>query len=362
MAVPPTWARQSPSPRADRLYFRPTALLRSEAAQHACAAGAALRLVGGGIAFSALHVVDSERSAWLNVERLGDFAQHAGVEALQTPRAPFASIAMDAPCLMGVLNVTPDSFSDGGRYADTDAAIAHGLALAEAGAEIIDVGGESTRPGATPIAGEDECKRVLPVVRALAEAGLTVSIDTRNPVTMSAAAAAGAAIINDVSALTHHPQSAAAAAETGLSVILMHSLSDPRVMQDNPSYDHVVFDIYDALKARLVAAETAGIPRARLAVDPGFGFGKTPAHNLRLLAWAAIFHGLGVPLLVGVSRKSTIAHIAGDAAERVEARLAGSLALAQVAFDQGVQMLRVHDVAEAAQALAIWRALGETSD
>jgi len=338
------------------VYLRPTALLRGEAAACARVAGAALPLAGGGIAFSALELADRERRAWLGVERLSEFEDNPRIEALQVPPPPFAGIAMDAPSLMGVLNVTPDSFSDGGRYGGIDDAIAHGLALAEAGAAIVDVGGESTRPGAAPIPVEEECARVLPVVRALAGAGVTVSIDTRNPATMAAAAEAGAAIINDVSALSHHADSAAVAAETGLAVVLMHSLGDPRVMQDDPTYDHVVLDIYDALEARLAAAEAAGIPRTKLAIDPGFGFGKTPAHNLRLIAWAATFHGLSVPLLIGVSRKSTIAKIAGGAP--ADARLPGSLALALAALDQGAQILRVHDVAETAQALAIWQALG----
>ncbi|MDP6951715.1 MAG: dihydropteroate synthase [Alphaproteobacteria bacterium] len=315
-------------------------------------------LAGGEIAFSALELVDRERKAWLGVEHLSEFQDNARIDALQGLPAPFAGVAMDVPCLMGVVNVTPDSFSDGGRYADTEAAIAHGLALAEAGAAIVDVGGESTRPGAAPIDEAEERRRALPVVQALAEAGLTVSIDTRNPATMRAAAEAGAAVINDVTALTHHPDSAAVAADTGLAVVLMHSLGDPRVMQDNPTYDHVVLDIYDTLAGRIEAAEAAGIPRERIAVDPGFGFGKTPAHNLRLIAWAAAFHGLGVPLLIGVSRKSTIARIAGGEAKQAKARLPGSLALALAALDQGAQILRVHDVPETAQALALWRALG----
>jgi dihydropteroate synthase len=317
-----------------------------------------LPLAGGANAFSAVEVVDRQRSAWLGVERLLTFEKHSQVDALQAPRLAFADIPMDAPSLMGVVNVTPDSFSDGGRHGDTDAAIAHGLALAEAGAAIVDVGGESTRPGAAPIPVEEECRRVLPVVRALAAANVTVSIDTRNPATMIAAAEAGAAIINDISALTYHADSAAVAADTGLAVVLMHSLGDPREMQDDPTYDHVVLDIYDALEASIARAEAVGIPRSRLAVDPGFGFGKTPAHNLRLIAWAATFHGLGCALLVGVSRKSTIARIAGGPAEDADARLPGSLALGLAALDQGAQILRVHDVAETAQALAIWRALG----
>ena len=355
---------------SERAYLLPTALLRGESARRALAGGAALPLAGGPVAFAACEVVvrapGAARASWLEVPALKRWRDSLAdpapldqlLERLCAPRPPFAAIPLDRPRLMGVVNVTPDSFSDGGRFRDAERAIARGRALADVGADIVDVGGESTRPGAEPIAPEEEQARAVPVVRALAEAGLTVSIDTRNPATMAAAAAAGAAIINDVSALAHHPDSAARAAATGCAVVLMHSAGDPRSMQDRPAYDHVALDVYDALAARVAAAEAAGIARTRLAVDPGFGFGKTPAHNLRLVDWLALLHGLGCALVVGASRKSTIARIAGGMAEDAGGRLAGSLALATAAWDRGAQILRVHDVAETAQALALWRALG----
>ena len=355
---------------SEKLYLRPVALLRGDAAGRACAAGVALPLAAGGIAFAAVEVVvrgEAAIAAWLAIAALDDWRRRldaasdarvgALLDRLTGARPPFAGVAMAGPHLMGVVNVTPDSFSDGGRFADADAAIAHGLALAKAGAAILDVGGESTRPAAEPVSVADEQARALPVVRGLAAAGLAVSIDTRNPATMAAAAQAGAVAINDVTALAHRPDSLAAAAATGLAVILMHSRGDPRVMQDDPVYDHAALDVYDALAARVTVAEAAGIARSRIMIDPGFGFAKTPAHNMRLVSWLAMLHGLGCPLLLGVSRKSTIARLGGAAAHDVGARLPGSLALAQAGLDQGAQMLRVHDVAETAQALALWRAL-----
>jgi dihydropteroate synthase len=373
-----TVARSPAPPRGfdafDRLYLRPVALLRGDAARGAVDAAAALPLAGGGIAFAAVDAVlrrgDSACAAWLPVTALDDWLSTLEGEAqararslvgrLTAPRPPFAGIDLARPAIMGVVNVTPDSFSDGGLFATPERAIAHGLALAAAGAAIVDVGGESTRPGAEPVPEEEERARVLPVVRALAEAGVTVSVDSRNPATFAAAAEAGAAIVNDVTALAHHPDSAAAAAATGLAVVLMHSAGEPRLMQHDPVYDHPALDVCDHLERRIAACEAAGISRARIAVDPGIGFGKTPAHNLRLIGWLALLHGLGCPVLIGVSRKSTIARVAGGMAEDPQARLPGSLALGHAALDQGAQVLRVHDVAETAQALALWQALGET--
>jgi len=259
---------------------------------------------------------------------------------------------------MGVVNVTPDSFSDGGQFADVDRAIEHGLGLAQAGADFVDVGGESTRPGAEPVSVEAEQARALPVVRGLADAGVTVSIDTRTPATMTEAAKAGACLINDVTALSHADNSLSTAAKTNLPVVLMHSAGDPRVMQDDPVYDHAALDVYDSLEQRIKACIKAGMPRDRIAIDPGIGFGKTVIHNMRLIAWASMFHGLGCPVLIGASRKSTIARVAGLAAQDAACRLPGSLALAQAAWDQGVQIVRVHDVAETAQARALWQSLG----
>ncbi len=287
---------------------------------------------------------------------------HERLELLAAPRPDFAGIALDRPVVMGVVNVTPDSFSDGGERFDADRAVEAGLALAEAGAAILDVGGESTRPGAEPVAVAEELRRVLPVVEALAGRGLTVSIDTRRPEVMRAAAGAGAAILNDVTALAGDPASLTTAAELGLPVVLMHMQGEPRSMQAAPHYDDVALDVFDALEARVAACLAAGIPRARIAVDPGIGFGKTLAHNLLLLDRLALFHGLGCPLLLGVSRKSFIAKLqaerggeAGDLPPK--ARLPGSLAAALAGVQRGVQILRVHDVAETRQALEVWEAI-----
>ncbi len=357
---------------SDRVYLRPVGLLRGGAATRAVDGGQARRLAGGAIAFSACEVVtrspEGATIAWLPVSDLDpwrdslDTASRARVtpviERLTAPRAALGGIALDSPKLMGVVNVTPDSFSDGGALSSSDAAIAHARSMAGAGAAIIDVGGESTRPGAEPTTPAEEQDRVLAVVRGLAAAGHTVSIDTRNPATMTAAATAGATLINDVTALTHAADSVQCARDSGRAVILMHSAGDPTVMQDDPVYDHAALDVYDRLEGRIVACEAAGLMRARIAVDPGIGFGKTVAHNLRLISWTSLLHGLGCAVAIGVSRKSTIGRVAGGMADDPRHRVPGSLALAQAAWDQGAQILRVHDVAETTQALSLWKALG----
>jgi dihydropteroate synthase len=271
---------------------------------------------------------------------------------LRRPRPAIADVALDRTRIMGVVNVTPDSFSDGGRYLAADAAIAHGLRLEAEGADILDIGGESTRPGAEPLGIEEECRRVLPVIEGLAaRARVPLSIDTRNAEVMRRVVQSGARIINDVSALAHDPQSLEVAAATGVPVVLMHAQGDPRTMQRNPVYDDVVLDVYDVLEARIEACEKAGIPRERLVVDPGIGFGKTLAHNLALLGALSIFHGLGCAVLLGASRKSFIGKLTGALADD---RLPGSLAAALLGAAQGVQILRVHDVAATRQALAVW--------
>ena len=274
------------------------------------------------------------------------------LQRLQQPRTAIAGLTLDRPRIMGVVNVTPDSFSDGGRYLAPEAAIAHALQLEAEGADMLDIGGESTRPGAGPIGLDEECRRVLPVIEALAKrARVPLSIDTRHAEVMRRAVAGGARLINDVSALTHDPKGLEVAARTGLPVILMHAQGDPRTMQANPTYRDVVLDVYDMLEARIAACEAAGIPRARLIVDPGIGFGKTLAHNLSLLGALSIFHGLGCALLLGASRKSFIGKLTGAAADE---RLPGSLAAALLGAAQGVQVVRVHDVAATRQALAVW--------
>jgi dihydropteroate synthase len=272
----------------------------------------------------------------------------------------FAGLSLhrpQGPLIMGIVNVTPDSFSDGGLHATARAAIAHGLALAEAGADIVDVGGESTRPGSDGISVEEELDRVLPVIESLAGRGVPVSIDTRKAAVMTAAVGAGATVINDITALTHDPAAVATAAGLGVPVVLMHAAGDPKTMQDNPRYDNVVLDVFDYLEARIADCEAVGIARDRLSADPGIGFGKTFDHNLQLISRTALFHGLGVGLVVGASRKGFIGAISGE--RNARRRAPGSIAAALAAAAQGAQMVRVHDVAETAQALAVWQALAE---
>ena len=274
---------------------------------------------------------------------------------LGAPRTPVCGLALDRPRLMGVLNVTPDSFSDGGDHAAEADAIAHGRAMAEAGADLIDVGGESTRPGSTAPSETEEMRRVVPVVRALADDGLLVSVDTRRARVMEAALDAGARIVNDISALCHDPRARGVVARHGAWVVLAHMQGTPETMQREPRYEDASLDVFDALAAHVEAAEAAGIPRHRIIVDPGIGFGKTVRHNLEILRDLALFHGLGCPLLAGVSRKSFVGRL--SAGEAPKARLPGSLAAGMHALDEGVHILRVHDVAETRQALAMWRGI-----
>jgi dihydropteroate synthase len=256
---------------------------------------------------------------------------------------------------MGILNVTPDSFSDGGRHFDRDGAIAAGVAMHEAGAAIVDIGGESTRPGAAPLGPDEEQARILPVIRALASRGIAMSADTRHATTMAAALEAGARIINDVTALAHDPGARAAVSAYRAPVVLMHMRGTPETMDDHASYDDVACDVATELACRVAAAEAAGIVTEAIAVDPGFGFAKTNDGNIALLSRLALLHCLGRPLLVGVSRKRMIGALTGepDAARRDH----GSIAAALRAASLGAQILRVHDVWGTAQALRAWRGL-----
>ncbi len=271
----------------------------------------------------------------------------------------FAGLTLDVPRVMGVVNVTPDSFSDGGEFATADEAIAHGHRLLDEGADIIDVGGESTRPGAAPVAADEELRRVIPVVRALARAGAIVSIDTRRAAVMRAAVAEGACIVNDVTALTFEPESLATVAACGAAVILMHMQGEPATMQKAPHYDDAPAEVAAYLADRVAACVAAGIPRERIAVDPGIGFGKTVTHNLQLIANLDRLKAIGVPIVIGVSRKSFIARLSRG--EDAKARLPGSLAAALAAVARGATIVRVHDVAATRQALAVWRAIEETA-
>jgi dihydropteroate synthase len=267
----------------------------------------------------------------------------------------WAGLSLVRPLVMGIVNVTPDSFSDGGRFLDRATAIAHGRKLLKDGADILDIGGESTRPGAALVSPAEQMDRVLPVVESLTSEGAAVSVDTRSAAVMTAAIGAGARIVNDVSALEDDPASPAAVAASGAAVVLMHKRGDPATMQLDTRYDDVVAEVRAYLAARIDAAVAAGIPRERIAIDPGIGFGKTAEGNLRLLRELGALAGLGHPVMVGASRKSFIGRLvrAPDAADRT----AGSIAAALGAVQRGAHIVRVHDVAETVQALAVWRAL-----
>lgn len=277
------------------------------------------------------------------------------LEAISVPREPFAGVPLTMPAIMGVVNVTPDSFSDGGDHVSVESAIEHAFSLTEAGANILDVGGESTRPGAEPVDPVEEQARVIPVVRALAEKGFKISIDTRNVATMLAALAAGAEIVNDVSALTSDENAVFEVSNHDAPVILMHMQGKPQTMQSNPSYMNVLLDVYDYLEQRVDACLKAGLKREKICIDPGIGFGKSVSDNLALLDGLAIFQGLGCAVMLGASRKSFIGKLSDE--DDPKERLAGSISSALSGVSRGAQILRVHDVRETHQALTVWNAI-----
>lgn len=265
-------------------------------------------------------------------------------------------LSLDRPLIMGVVNVTPDSFSDGGLYTDLKTAMAHARALIDEGADILDVGGESTRPGAEPVSLEEERRRVMPVLEALAQCGRPISVDTRKPELMEEAIATGASLVNDIDAL-ESPAALSAVARASVAVCLMHKQGDPRTMQQNPQYADVVAEVRDYLKSRIEAALRAGIERDRIIIDPGFGFGKTQEHNIALLRQLPELTGLGVPVLAGLSRKAMLGRITGrEPRDRVYASIAAAL----FAAERGARILRVHDVTETRDALSVWWALRDT--
>nr|MBA2467376.1 dihydropteroate synthase [Sphingomonas sp.] len=340
-----------------RTLIRPTAFVDSPFGHD----GKVAQLAGGLNWFTAVELltVDGNKRAaaeLVPVERLeGNLDESAAIQwqALTARREALQLgeriVRLDQPQIMGVLNVTPDSFSDGGRFADAQSAAAAGADMAAQGAAIIDVGGESTRPGASAVWEGDEVERVVPVIEQLAGGGAAVSIDTRKSEVMTAALGAGARLVNDVSALTFDPRSADIVAAAGAPLVLMHHQGDPATMQDAPRYDDVLVEVYLWLEERIATAEAAGIVRSKILVDPGFGFGKTVAHNLELMNGLAMLHSLGCPIVLGASRKRTIGALSGEAP--ADRRLGGSIALALKAAEQGVQIVRVHDVFETAQAL-----------
>jgi len=342
-----------------RTLLRPTGFVDSPFGHD----GKVARLAGGLNWFASVELIHEDRRRELvpveGIEAHFDEAMAADWARLTSSRAPLQlgerTIRLDQPQVMGIVNATPDSFSDGGSYADAGAAAEAGALMAQQGAAIIDVGGESTRPGAATVWEGDELERVLPVVQRLSTGGNAVSIDTRKAGVMSAAIGAGATMVNDVSALLWDPLSAQAVAKAGVPVVLMHHRGDPATMQDAPRYDDVLVEVYEWLEDRIAAAEEAGISRDRILVDPGIGFGKTVAHNLELMNGLALLHGLGCPIVIGASRKRMIGALSGEAP--ADQRLPGSLALALKAVEQGAQIIRVHDVPETVQALRVWRGL-----
>jgi len=353
-------------PEQPKVYLRPTGFVGAPFGHD----GKVARLAGGLQWFCAVEIVREDGDELVPVAALeallpdlGDGAREAW-ENLIAVRPPLTLgervIRLDQPQAVGILNVTPDSFSDGGRFDDAEAAVEAGFNMAAAGAAIVDVGGESTRPGATPVWEGDEAARVVPVVQRLAAAGTAVSVDTRKAAVMEQALGAGARMINDVSALTWDPRAAEVLAAAGCPVVLMHHQGPPETMQENPRYDRpVLLEVYDWLQERIEAAVTAGIGREKIIVDPGFGFGKTVQHNLQIMNGLAMLHGLGCPIMVGASRKRTIGALSDEAP--ADRRLGGSLALALKGAEQGAQLLRVHDVPETVQALRLWRGLRDAA-
>jgi dihydropteroate synthase len=298
-----------------------------------------------------------ERVRAMDADRAEAAADPGAAERLAAPRAALPGLPADRPLVMGIVNVTPDSFSDGGETPDRATAVARARAMVEAGADILDIGGESTRPGAEDVPVAEEIARTAPVIAELRAAGIAtpISIDTRKAAVAAAALGEGADMVNDVAALTHDPELGPLVAEAGVPLCLMHAQGTPQTMQNDPRYADVLIEVHLWLAERMAAAEAHGIQPARLIVDPGLGFGKTLEHNVTLLKGLALMHDLGAPILLGASRKRFIGTLSG--VREPGARLAGSLAVALHAAAQGAQILRVHDVAETVQALALWRAL-----
>ena len=352
-------------------YLRPIALADSPQSEE----GEAIRLGGGMVYASRFALIEREagrvtaRSRYsvpelrAALDQLPD-AVREQFDNMQRGQAPLQcgarTVRLDQPQVMGILNVTPDSFSDGGQFMDDpEVAHAHAAAMVEAGAAIIDVGGESTRPGAAAVWEGDELKRVVPAIERLAAMGAAISTDTRRPAVMEAALAAGAHIINDVSALRHDPRSMEFAARSGAPVVLMHAPGSGEDLHADGQYADVVLDVFDWLRERRDAALDAGIPREKIVLDPGLGFGKTLAENLALMNALPLFHALGQPILLGVSRKRMIGALNNEAP--AHKRIGGSIALATRGMDAGVQLLRVHDVAETVQARDVWRGLRDAA-
>jgi dihydropteroate synthase len=355
------------------LYLRPTGFIESPQ-QHD---GASARLAGGMLWFTQIEVIDKTGAAttrnMVDVRGWEAFVAMLSADKQTRCNMLYARITgsranlkmgeriirLDQPQVMGIINMTPDSFSDDGKNGDIETAAIAALAMASAGAAIIDVGGESTRPGAPLVWEGDEIKRVEPLIQRMASSGTAVSIDTRKAAVMEAAVAAGATMINDISALLYDDRAAEVAKAKCVPVVLMHAPSQSSDPHKGGDYGDVVTDVFDWLEARVDAIEAAGVPRNMILIDPGIGFGKSLADNLAIINNLAIYHGLGCALLFGASRKRLIGALSNEAP--VEARLGGSVFLAMKAVEQGAHILRVHDVAETVQAVQVWRGLRDAA-
>lgn len=337
---------------SDRAYILPLGDLRP-GRSHISGYGILIRSAGE---VTRTDLPPEQLTPWIDAQG-AEQRRRLSITAAQLAKPPkqFLGLDLGQPVVMGIVNVTPDSFSDGGETPETASAVARGRAMAEAGATMLDVGGESTRPGAAPVTVDAEIDRVVPVIAELRGLGLPISVDTRNAPVMAKAAEAGADCINDVMALTGGPDSLSMAARLGLPVILMHMLGEPGTMQQAPHYEDALLDVYDYLEGRVEACVAAGMAREDIAVDPGIGFGKNDQHNLRLIGGLAMFRGLGCPIVLGVSRKSMIGRLSG--VEIAKDRLPGSIALALAGLSRGAAIIRVHDVAETVQAIRLWQAV-----
>ncbi|MEP9359191.1 dihydropteroate synthase [Sphingomonas sp. KR3-1] len=353
-------------PRTARLYLRPVQLADSPVNRD----GELVRLAGGLSWCSAFELIarDGGKRVFLRTIPVADLPDDPRIAALLQritgPRAPLRLgarvVRLDQPQVMAILNRTPDSFSDAGTHMDdVDAAASAGVDMAVAGAAILDIGGESTRPGAAEVWEGEEIERTVPVIRKLAAGGAAISIDTRRASVMSAALAAGAHIVNDVAALLYDPRALEVVVQAGCPVVLMHSPEPQKGPHGGEGYADVLLDVYDWLEARVDAVAAAGVDRGKILVDPGIGFGKTLQDNLALINGLALFHGIGCGLLLGASRKRMIGALSNEAP--ADQRLGGSLALALKGADAGAQLIRVHDVAETVQALRVWRGLRDAA-
>lgn len=358
-----------------KLYIRPIGFAESPQSEE----GGTIRLAGGLVYAARFALIVREGTRFVSRQRFGTdeaaavlaalpaalgteaAAQWANLQAVHAPLTCGArQLRLDQPQVMGILNVTPDSFSDGGKFLDKpEAALEHAAAMLEAGAALIDVGGESTRPGAVAVWEGDEVKRVVPVIEKLAASGAAISIDSRRSTVLAAALGAGAHIVNDVSGLRHDPRSLEVVAASGAPVVLMHAPGGDGDLHADGDYNDVVLDVFDALRERRDAAVAGGIAREKILLDPGIGFGKSLAENLALLNALPLFHALGQPLLLGASRKRMIGALSNEVP--AHRRLGGSILLAARAFEAGVQLVRVHDVAETVQALRVWRGLRDAA-